>query len=440
MCRGRRLRGRRLLQGRLRQPAGVRGRARRTASGATRSRCRAPRRSTAAATPGELGLVCRGRRLCGRRLLLRRLRHHQAFVVSETNGVWGNAVEVPGTAALNIGGNAERELGLVRRGRRLRGRRLLRRRLRHAPGVRGRARRTASGVPRSRCRARRPSTPAATPTWTRSRVPRPATARPAATTRTAPALPGVRGQRDERQSGVPRSRCRARRPSTAAATPGELGLVCRGRQLRGRRLLHRRLRPPPGVRGQRDERRLGHRDRGAGHGGPQQRRQRRRELGLVRRGGRLRGRRRLQGRLRPRPGVRGQRDERRLGQRGRGAGHGGPQQRWQRRGELGLVCARPATARPAAATRTAPRTTRRSSSTPPALAVVPRVVGKTLSTAKRSLKAAHCSVGKTTRVYSKLKRGRVVAEKPRAGAYLKSGAKVALTVSKGEKKSARPLT
>ena len=33
--------------------------------------------------------------------------HYQAFVVSETNGVWGNAVEVPGTAALNSGGNAE---------------------------------------------------------------------------------------------------------------------------------------------------------------------------------------------------------------------------------------------------------------------------------------------------------------------------------------------
>ena len=32
--------------------------------------------------------------------------HHQAFVVSETNGVWGSAQEVPGTAALNAGGAA----------------------------------------------------------------------------------------------------------------------------------------------------------------------------------------------------------------------------------------------------------------------------------------------------------------------------------------------
>jgi uncharacterized repeat protein (TIGR02543 family) len=30
--------------------------------------------------------------------------HHQVFVANETNGVWGNAIEVPGTAALNSGG------------------------------------------------------------------------------------------------------------------------------------------------------------------------------------------------------------------------------------------------------------------------------------------------------------------------------------------------
>ena len=33
--------------------------------------------------------------------------HRQAFVVSEANGTWGAAREVPGTAALNTGGNAE---------------------------------------------------------------------------------------------------------------------------------------------------------------------------------------------------------------------------------------------------------------------------------------------------------------------------------------------
>ena len=29
--------------------------------------------------------------------------HEQAFVVSEVNGTWGTAIEVPGTAALNAG-------------------------------------------------------------------------------------------------------------------------------------------------------------------------------------------------------------------------------------------------------------------------------------------------------------------------------------------------
>ena len=32
--------------------------------------------------------------------------HQQAFVVSENNGTWGTAIEVPGSAALNIGGSA----------------------------------------------------------------------------------------------------------------------------------------------------------------------------------------------------------------------------------------------------------------------------------------------------------------------------------------------
>src|SRR5262249_30786721 len=32
--------------------------------------------------------------------------HRQAFVVDETNGSWGTAVEVPGTATLNPGGQA----------------------------------------------------------------------------------------------------------------------------------------------------------------------------------------------------------------------------------------------------------------------------------------------------------------------------------------------
>jgi hypothetical protein len=33
--------------------------------------------------------------------------HRQAFVVTQANGTWGTAQEVPGTAALNQGGSAE---------------------------------------------------------------------------------------------------------------------------------------------------------------------------------------------------------------------------------------------------------------------------------------------------------------------------------------------
>jgi beta-lactam-binding protein with PASTA domain len=68
--------------------------------------------------------------------------------------------------------------------------------------------------------------------------------------------------------------------------------------------------------------------------------------------------------------------------------------------------------------------------------VVPRVKGKSLKTAKRATRAAHCGVGRIKRVFSRtVKKGRVVAAKPGAGKKLHDGAKVALTVSKG--KSAR---
>jgi len=68
----------------------------------------------------------------------------------------------------------------------------------------------------------------------------------------------------------------------------------------------------------------------------------------------------------------------------------------------------------------------------PASCVVPNVLGKPLSTAKTELKAAHCGIGKIVRVYSKVKKGRVVAQNPKHGKHLKAGARVALTVSKGK--------
>jgi beta-lactam-binding protein with PASTA domain len=66
--------------------------------------------------------------------------------------------------------------------------------------------------------------------------------------------------------------------------------------------------------------------------------------------------------------------------------------------------------------------------------VVPNVKGKTLSGAKRALTSRHCRTGKISHAFSsKVKKGRVISQKPKARAKLKNGAKVALTLSKGKK-------
>jgi hypothetical protein len=70
--------------------------------------------------------------------------------------------------------------------------------------------------------------------------------------------------------------------------------------------------------------------------------------------------------------------------------------------------------------------------------VVPKVKGKTLERAKRATRAAHCRVGRIKKAFSRtVKKGRVVSAKPRLGRKLPNGTKVALTVSKGKKSSAR---
>ena len=65
--------------------------------------------------------------------------------------------------------------------------------------------------------------------------------------------------------------------------------------------------------------------------------------------------------------------------------------------------------------------------------VVPKLVGKTLRAAKKTLAAAYCGRGNVKKVYSNRKKERVVAQRPKAGKHLKNGAKVALTVSKGKR-------
>ena len=64
--------------------------------------------------------------------------------------------------------------------------------------------------------------------------------------------------------------------------------------------------------------------------------------------------------------------------------------------------------------------------------VVPKVVGKTLAIAKTRIRHAHCRVGRITRKHSSArKKGRVIAQSPRAGKRLAIGARVNLVVGKG---------
>jgi hypothetical protein len=66
--------------------------------------------------------------------------------------------------------------------------------------------------------------------------------------------------------------------------------------------------------------------------------------------------------------------------------------------------------------------------------VVPKLKGKTLTAAKRSLKSHHCTLGKVKHAFSSnVKKGKVISQKPKAGKHLKHNAKVSVTVSKGKK-------
>jgi hypothetical protein len=64
--------------------------------------------------------------------------------------------------------------------------------------------------------------------------------------------------------------------------------------------------------------------------------------------------------------------------------------------------------------------------------VVPNIAGKTISAAKTMLRHAHCGLGRITSVYSARKKGLVIEQGPNAGGALTPGTPVALTVSKGK--------
>jgi hypothetical protein len=63
--------------------------------------------------------------------------------------------------------------------------------------------------------------------------------------------------------------------------------------------------------------------------------------------------------------------------------------------------------------------------------VVPGTKGKTVRQARLAIKRHNCRVGKVKRVASRARRGRVLAQSPRAGATRAVGARVNLVVSKG---------
>jgi hypothetical protein len=67
---------------------------------------------------------------------------------------------------------------------------------------------------------------------------------------------------------------------------------------------------------------------------------------------------------------------------------------------------------------------------------VPKLRGKKLAAAKTAIKNAHCAVGKITKAYSaKVRKSRVISQKPVPGTKHPAGTKIRLTVSKGPKPS-----
>ena len=72
---------------------------------------------------------------------------------------------------------------------------------------------------------------------------------------------------------------------------------------------------------------------------------------------------------------------------------------------------------------------------PPVKCKVPKVVGLKLLKAKAKIRRAHCRVGKVRKKFStRRKKGKVVAQRPKAGRTLAAGTKVALTVGKGPRR------
>jgi hypothetical protein len=70
----------------------------------------------------------------------------------------------------------------------------------------------------------------------------------------------------------------------------------------------------------------------------------------------------------------------------------------------------------------------------PGLCNVQYVVRMTLATAKRALARINCRVGKVSWAYSKVRKGRVISQKPKFGAVRPGGSKVNLVLSRGRRR------
>jgi hypothetical protein len=71
----------------------------------------------------------------------------------------------------------------------------------------------------------------------------------------------------------------------------------------------------------------------------------------------------------------------------------------------------------------------------PALCLVPKVVGRTLARAKAAITRAHCRVGRVARAFSRqVRKGRVLAQRPKPGKRRTNGAPVNLVVSCGRRR------
>jgi hypothetical protein len=69
----------------------------------------------------------------------------------------------------------------------------------------------------------------------------------------------------------------------------------------------------------------------------------------------------------------------------------------------------------------------------PARCVVPKLRGLSLTKAKRALTRRTCRLGRVTRSFTRVRKGWIVSQSPRAGRILARGAKVHVVVSRGKR-------